>query len=71
MVSLRQAGSVASGPRAEAARTVNPANNEPEDPKDFPKPPMIDKTASLLQWAMVTVSFVCKLSLFRYESVRK
>ncbi|OLQ10259.1 Phytoene dehydrogenase, chloroplastic/chromoplastic [Symbiodinium microadriaticum] len=30
-------------------RTVNPANNEPEDPKDFPKPSMIDKTDNYLE----------------------
>ncbi|CAE7461627.1 PDS [Symbiodinium sp. CCMP2592] len=30
-------------------RTVNPANNEPEDPTDFPKPPMIDKTDNYLE----------------------
>ncbi|CAE7359131.1 PDS [Symbiodinium natans] len=49
-VAARSRGRKPTAVKAESrTRTVNPANNQPEDPTDFPKPPMIDKTDNYLE----------------------
>ena len=48
---------------------MNPANNQPEDPTDFPKPPMIDKTATVLQSCQVLPTS-CEMALECYGSKR-
>ena len=35
-------------------RTVNPANNEPEDPQDFPKPSCINQTGNYMESEALT-----------------